>query len=444
MKEEDSTTNAAVGDTPAQVAVRCHEIQVCMGGLETADFEAVLEVGMAVRLALHMQGLPFIEYEVLRKVAVHYLGIPAMAVQRVVQVLAEVEFVKLQQEGKTIKGLLPTVPYYESLYTTLGEYAHTDRSFNETEQLSLEILRRLASAPEKVDRLRTTLGAEPRLFKKALSLGESGAFIVRRRSRGRDIILSPTYFSENAEVFTDAVAASGAETVRRAMESVRSLQGVPLSLIESGKIRIDERVLPPDEIRILRRLAEDGAVKPPSIRTTHAGEQHFLFTPTPQGAAMSATKRDVYERAMAMVAAVRQGQFLAKKYRIKSPGAVLYILQRDGKLSRSTTEAGEQYRNLVRYRIARLVPTGSGFFELRLIDTPENREALKIALALVDEGSASGVEVDEYARRALTLDQDYLESLIGSAHMRQREIIPMNEDEQLELDALLSGIVRAK
>jgi hypothetical protein len=88
-------------------------------------------------------------------------------------VLAEVEFVKLQTEGKTIKGVIPNVPYYETLYETLGTYA-TGVGFNEAEQLSVELLSRLSKAPEKVDTLITHLGAETKLFNRAFDLGKQG------------------------------------------------------------------------------------------------------------------------------------------------------------------------------------------------------------------------------------------------------------------------------
>ena len=52
-------------------------------------------------------------------------------------------------------------------------------------------------------------------------------------------------------------------------------------------------------VHTLRESLQDGAVKPPSIKTAHAGEQHFLFTPTPTGAALPVTKREIYERDIA-------------------------------------------------------------------------------------------------------------------------------------------------
>src|SRR5690242_8139870 len=47
-------------DLQADTAARCHEIQVCLGNTDVPDFESVLEIGMAVRLALHLRGLPLL------------------------------------------------------------------------------------------------------------------------------------------------------------------------------------------------------------------------------------------------------------------------------------------------------------------------------------------------------------------------------------------------
>ncbi|HEY0016383.1 MAG TPA: hypothetical protein VGC13_08695 [Longimicrobium sp.] len=432
-----TNTSKQSTQSSGELAARCHEIQVCLGQHEVSDFETITEVGMAVRLALHLRGQAIIPYEHVRLVAIHLLGIPALAVSRILHLLADVEFVFLSTQGKTIRSVLSKVPYYEDLYTQLGDYA-LGGSMNEAEQLTIEIVRRLARSPNNVESLRNTVGAESKLFDRALRIGEEGSFLIKRRARGRDILISPTYFSENADVFADEVAAKGAKTVGRALEAVRSLQGVPLSLVEKAG-RIGAFELSPAEIGVLRRMAQDGMVKPPSIQTTHAGENHFLFTPTPTGAALSPTKRDIYERAMAVVAAVRQGQLLSHKYAIRSPGAVIWTLRERGRLGRATTEATEQYRKLVHLRIGRLVSAGSGFSEFHIIQTDENKEALTIAYDLVSGGSARGVEVDEEARKALQQDQTYIESLVAAAELRKREVISLDTEQAEQLDLLLAG-----
>src|SRR5207237_205461 len=54
-------------------------------------------------------------------------------------------------------------------------------------------------------------------------------------------------------------------------------------------------------------------------------------------------KRDIYEKAMAIVAAIRQGEFLPQRFRIRSAGAVLYTLNRDMKLNKASKEDTHQY-----------------------------------------------------------------------------------------------------
>ncbi len=427
---------------PADLAARCHEIQVSLGRTEVPEFERLVEVGMAVRLALHIRGLPLIEYEVVKLVANHFLDIPTTSVKQVLHVLAEVEFVRLVTEGSTIRGVLPSVPYYENMYAGLGDYANAE-AFTEAEQLSLDLVNRLAQSPERLDALRNDIGAENKLFNRAITIGEEGHYVVRRRARGRDVVLTPTYFSENADLFADLVAGGGADRVQSVLTALRQMQGVPLAIVEaSGEIAGVK--LTPDEIGILKRLAQDGAVRPPTITTKHAGENYFLFTPTPSGAAMPPTKRDVYERAMAIVAAVRQGQFLPRQYAIRSPSAIIATLRDRKQLGKATTEATQQYRKLVHLRIGRLVNAGSGYATFKIIDTEENIEALNIAYGLVARGAARGVEVDADARRALQQDQQYVESIVGSAKLRSRTKVELSQEHQMQLDLLLLGAGKLK
>jgi hypothetical protein len=434
MAAEKSPSKVAK-PTPDEIAARAHEIQTGLGMTEVPEFDNLRAVGMAVKLALHIQGLPALNYDTLRLVATHLLNIPSVAVRRIVELLAEVDFVKLQTAGKTIKIVVPNVPYYQTLYTTLGEYGSTE-GFNEAEQLSVELLCRLAKSPENVDSLRSSLGAEKGLLERTFAVGKEGAYLRLHRARGRDIALTPTYFSENAELYADIVAGVGAKEIRRVLEALRQMQGVPLSILSKQK-EIAGTKLSTADINMLKRLAQDGAVKPPSISTTHSGNNYFLFTPTPSGAALAPTKREIYERAMAVVAAVRQGQFLAKEYAIRSPGAVLYKLKTDLMLSRATTEATQQYRKLALLRVAQLIPVGNGYSELRIIDTQENREALNIAYDLVNAGTASGAQVDDATRELLQKDHAYVESLVASGELTKHEKVELSPEQNQQLELIL-------
>ncbi len=178
---------------PKEVAARCHEIQTGLRLTEVPEFENLTMIGMAVRLSLHIRGLPPVSYEKLRLVSVHFLGIPPHFVGTVVSKLADIEFVKMQTEGKTIKVVVPTVPYYETLYQNIGSYAE-DIGLNEAEKLSIEMLSRLSKSPEKTDTLKSKLGAESALMDRMLQVGREGSYFKTHRSRGREVVLSPTYF----------------------------------------------------------------------------------------------------------------------------------------------------------------------------------------------------------------------------------------------------------
>jgi len=236
------------------VAARCHEIQTCLGNLSVPEYEQLVIIGMAVKVALHIRGLPLINYEVLKLVCHHFLNIPTIALPQVVRLLAEIEFVYLQTQGSTIKSVLPDVPYYDGLYEGVGEFLENETTFTEAEQLTLSITDRLAAAPENVDRLRNSLGVETDFFKRNLDIGQQGRFLTIRRHRGRDIAINPTYFSENAEIFSDHVAASGSQFVAEILDSLKQYQGWPLAVIKNSA-KIGQIEVETNQIRLLERLA---------------------------------------------------------------------------------------------------------------------------------------------------------------------------------------------
>ncbi|MFB3166567.1 hypothetical protein P5G62_005535 [Neobacillus sp. 179-C4.2 HS] len=418
------------------LALRCHDISVGLGVKDVPDFETLPEVGLMVRLALHIRGLPRIDYEVLKLVAYHYLQISPMVLKNVIRDLDEAEFIRVLSEGQTIKAIIPTVPYYDELYTNIGEFTKSEKNLNEAEQLALTILDKLTHSPVAKDSL-VQLGADNKLLNRNLVIGNQGNYIITKRVRGKDVVLSPVFFSENADIYADLVAKAGAKSIQRLLKLVEGFQGVPLQIIETQK-EINGVKLTDDEINLLKRLASDGAVKPPSISTSHAGTNHFLFTPKPGAIRLNPTKREVYERAMALVSAVRQGQFLPKAYRIRSPYAILNSLKDKGYL-RANTEAYEQYKKLTFMRVGRLEPLSNGWHVFRLNATEENLEAIGIAISLVDTGGVKGMEVDEDARIALGQDQSYVESLIGSKQLREREQLPLSEEHQEQIENMFLG-----
>lgn len=174
-----AVTSPVPTPTPAALLVaRCHEIQVSLGAKEVPEFESIPEIGGIVRLALHIRGLGPIDYGTLKLVANHFLSIPTLGVERIVRSLAEIEFVRLVTEGQTIKQVVPTVPYYQDMYEDLGQYVGTTRSFNEPEQLAINLVHRLARSPENLEALRNSSGAESKLFARSVMIGKQGNYFI--------------------------------------------------------------------------------------------------------------------------------------------------------------------------------------------------------------------------------------------------------------------------
>ena len=131
---------------------------------------------------------------------------------------------------------------------------------------------------------------------------------------------------------------------------------------------------------------------------------------------------------------------LPREYAIRNP---LYVLRslRDKGYVRANTEAAEQYRQLSVLRVGKLDPCGNGWYKFQLTDIDESREALDIAIDLLEMGSAQGIEIDEQAKLALQSDQTYVESIVASSKIRQNGKVEITEEQRADMDDLFLGAI---
>lgn len=71
-------------------------------------------------------------------------------------------------------------------------------------------------------------------------------------------------------------------------------------------------------------------------------------------------------------------------------------------------------------RVGFLKPTGFGRSQFHLHRTTENDDAINLAIRMLASGSVSGMEVDKEARIALSKGDEYIQSLISSAQLKNR------------------------
>jgi hypothetical protein len=408
-----------------QKAEFAHDLQIGLARKSVPEFDQLPLIGMAAKLAMNIRGLGEIDASVLRQVADHFFDIPAMVLQPALAILDEVEYVQLVTSGKTLKSVIPQVPHFSSVYDGLGEYIGTI-SLTEHEEVAIAVLNELRSKPEKRDALINRVGAPIGLFGRVESIATEGGLVIPKRARGQDVLVSPFYFADSLDALASQAAAGGAKGVQRVLELLKKAQGWPLSMIlQRGEINGSK--LDKAELQILGELVADGVLRPPSLRNTKANtDEHFVFTPRPGSKGMDGSAREVYERTMAIVAAVRKGQLMPSRYAIRSPVAILNKLKYHKKIGAST-ESAHQYMNLVTLRVGRLNPTSKvGWYEFVLN-----------AIALFQEGEPLSSGVSDEARIALQRDESYIQSILASTALRSTQRAPLDEQARSEMDQML-------
>jgi hypothetical protein len=313
-----------VSDTKA-IAEYAFDLQVGLEGADVPEYDVATTLGMASVLAINLRGLGEIQYQTLRLVAAHYFHIRSDVLDGVLRTLADLELIRLVTTGSTIEQIIPDVPHFDNVYARVGELV-ASRPLNELEQLTISILDKLYSSPMNQDTLASSFGADQDAFRSSMQIGLDAGLMTSTRVRGRDIIASPLYFSGNLEGLLDITARGDAPSVRKLLQLISKNQGLPLSSIIKEQ-SLGGTQLSSDELSLLRGLAQEGIIKPPSIIRPNKKEEHFIFTPAPGKVRLSTANREIYEKGMAIAAAVRKGQLLPEAYRIRSPQALLYQLK---------------------------------------------------------------------------------------------------------------------
>ena len=311
-----------------KVAEYAFDLHAGLSGHQVVEFEDLYTIGMAATLAIHIKGLGQIDYEVLRKVSDHYMSIPFFALERVLRVLEDVSFVRLVENGRKIEKIIPNIPIFDDVYDVIGSFASSELLLNEHEKVTVGILETLQNAPINKDALRNKLGIENAVFNQCLKITSASGVVSEQVARGKPMLVSPFYFADNLDGLVDAAAASGASAIQSTLEKIKENQGWPLSLI-SATGEIGGKKLDAVEKSLLQKLSTEGVIRPPTIRFGERAES-FVFTPKPGAGRLNAANREIYERAMALISAVRKGQLLPERYKIKSPVNILRALRDKG------------------------------------------------------------------------------------------------------------------
>lgn len=341
-------------------------------GLVGRELEATQLVGMSAAVATAIKGQDVIlNAQDFKTVAAEQLDIDRWAFEPVIALLAELDFIRnVRSSSQGTVSFYETVPEdFETVYATLGE-AWNSRGPGELESALVGAVDTLSYGPKAID----DLDIDPRALSQVMELGQSAEAIRTVKVGEAQVAYSPFFAYERPEAIGEALEALDVRAVREAYESVRGYQGMPLSTATVGNS--------------LTGLVSAGLMAGPALETPDHRIETFAVAPYGLPLSLRTVRRPVLDKALAVVAAIRMGENFGGVTSLYAPIALLRRLQDPGYATKPHSSTKRQYAVLHRLGIVRFAGSGDRF-GIQLIDNPDNREAVEIAINLLAHGEAT-------------------------------------------------------
>jgi hypothetical protein len=356
-------------------------------------------IGMAASVAALIRGQEVIDNaNALRAVAAEQLDVNHFAFDPVILALAELGFVEgVRRSGGKITRFTESVPYYDDLYTRLGE-AWRAGGPSETEEQMVRLVDYLADGPVPQEEVTGAVGLDAAALPGLLEVGERAELVKRIQVPDGDVLHSPFFGFENPQVIADLIRDHGSDQLAEAFTAVRGEQGMPVGGNQP----------------LLQDAIARGLLMAPAVKRPDGALQPFAALPYTLDRELLRGRKPVLEKALAVLACLRCGQHFGGYSSLSASGLVDVInkLLDPGRGFLKPNEAHERQYQLI--HTAGLVAfdpdplPGGSWVVPRFIDTQDNREALRIARDLITFGErVTGRVGDEQARRALALDQSF-------------------------------------
>lgn len=409
---------------PSHSGLRAHDVHQGLqvskldrgSGLLGKELFTTQEIGMAAALASWIKGQDVLNIDALRTFAANQLDINPFAFDRVVQILADLEFVRGVEfsTGHRVKSFFESVPEtHEAMYGQLGAKWH-EQGPSEIETSLLGTVEQLSCGPAAADELEV----DPEIRRTVLDIGSRAEAVRVVNVGGREIAYSPFFSIENPSAVEDALATVDLSEMQRAIKSVRDHQGLPLSVAASSSV--------------LNQLVGAGLVAGPALKRADGTSETFAVAPYGLSPELRSIKRPILDKAQAMVAAMRMGEHFGTVTKLRYPALVLHKLL-NGYVAAAHSDTPRQWNMLYRLGVVEFVPQGR-LKGIRLIQDKhgDNAAAVRVAIDLLEHGEASNTkEWHDQASESLLLEGRYLTPIQGIREARQREELPDEEFTQI-------------
>lgn len=356
-----------------------------------ADLDVTRVIGWAAALTSNLRQQEVEDLDALRKVAAQTMGIESSAFKDVLRTIQETELGSVQERRGGKRVLFVSDVAHSTMYDRLGEQ-WTRASPSELDRAMVQSLDAIATTPRRETTLRHQLGLDAPTQDLVLTLGRSAQLIRDiKDDAGERYLYTPFYAFENADAIVSVLQGANDDEVNAAFAAVRAHQGLTVDKLQP----------------VLQAAVAAGLIAAPTIHGVN-GARSFAVLPFSVPPDLRVVKKAVLDKAQAIIAAVRYGQHHGRSYQIFDPVLVLKKLvdaNRGRRLNRHPEHAA-QYSVLEQLHIVRLVPSGT-MFEVELIDTEDNVEAVRIAIDLITFG--------ELVDQRMT-DRTDVQALVASSH----------------------------
>jgi hypothetical protein len=363
------------------IAIRAHDINHGIVGVSMAPIEAYCRptrlTGTAAQIASLVADQDVVPYSSVVACCAE-LQISGELTDRALETLSEVDVVRVVSRGPGKMIEVRTLGLRER-YSQLGDY-WTNSGPSNIETLLINLLNDLALMPRKAHEITAFYEMSNVATEMVKAIGVNTGVLRTYKSPvdGEEIWFSPIYWEENPGKLFDLAKLYPSDDIAAAISRLKSHTGLPDTMVGGT---------------VLRDAINTGIFPTPSIDSS-GGEHHFAFLP-PKG--LKLEEKPIADKAMALVACARYAEYFAQYKLIYPPVVLLQALQRKKEL-RPHPEAGRQWGPLLAQRVVRMDEVAGGKFKISLIDTPENLQALRAAIQLLEVGEA---EYDDNAVKSV-------------------------------------------
>lgn len=369
-------------------------------------------VGMAATLAGLIRGRDVVEdAQALMQVAAHQLDVHMLSFAEVIALLEDAGYVAgVQRRGGKITTFTENVPYYDDLYTALGQ-AWRDRAPTELEQQMLIVVDGLSQAPVPLESLADNYGLDLAAVPDILEIGTGAGLVRTLRTIDGDIAYSPFFGYENPQLLESLVLQHGTDQLVAEFSAVRTRQGLELV---------------PGNYPLLTQAVAGGLVMAPSVRLPDGTARAFAAMPYASDAKLLTARKPVLEKALAVLACLRCAESYAE-HNTLTPEALVNVinklLDRNRGFLNPNSAHKRQYELMRNAGLIVFAPDtmpGGKWVTPTFVDTHDNREALMLARDLIMHGELIERRVDDsVARTALQAGQGYQAPMQTSHRMRE-------------------------